>query len=153
MKKKIYLMAQILQNNNPRDFIPKSTKKKSKYQAPKKGNLHALVVIHSSLDAWIVYSSASHHMETTNDILSSIIECTGPPILMGDDSLVDVIKKGRVELDHISFENVLHIPQIFMNMILVYQITHSGSSKKLEFTPESVSILTCKTTLRLFSGR
>jgi hypothetical protein len=50
MKKQINEMAQILQKNNLGDFIPEATKKKSKDQAPKKGNPHALVVVHSSPD-------------------------------------------------------------------------------------------------------
>jgi hypothetical protein len=75
-------------------------KKKSKYQAPKKGNPHALVVVHSSPDTWIIDSGASHHMENTKDTISSITACTRTPILMGDDSPVEVTGKGRVELDH-----------------------------------------------------
>jgi hypothetical protein len=85
-------------------------------------------------------SGASHHIATTHDILSSLTACNGPPILMGCDSPIEVTGKGRVELDHGSFENVLHVPQISVNLLLVYQITHSGSGKKLEFTPNSVSI-------------
>jgi hypothetical protein len=95
MKKKIDLMVQILQKNNLRDFIPEAAKKKSEDQAPKKGNPHALVAIHSSPDAWIVDSGASHHMETTKDILSFVTACMGPPILMGDDSPVEVTEKGE----------------------------------------------------------
>ena len=62
------------------------------------------------------------------------------PILMGDDSRVEANRKGRVELDHGSFEKVLHVPQLSVNMLSVYQITHSGSGKKVEFTPNPVSI-------------
>jgi hypothetical protein len=50
------------------------------------------------------------------------------------------LEKGREELDHGSFENVLHVPKLFVNLLLVYQITHLGSGKKVEFTPDSVSI-------------
>ena len=79
-------------------------------------------------------------METKKDILSFINACMGPPILMGDESLVEVTRKWRVELDHGSFENVLHVPQLLVNLILMYHIRHSGSGKKVEFTPDSVSI-------------
>jgi hypothetical protein len=68
-------------------------------------------------------------MENTKDILYSVTPCTGPPILMGDDSLVKVIGKGRVELDHGSYENVLHVPKLSMNNLSVYQITHRLSQK------------------------
>jgi hypothetical protein len=69
-------------------------------------------------------------MTTTNDILFSVTACTWTPILMGDDSPVEVTRKGRVELDHGILENILHVPQIFMNMISMYYITHSSSRKK-----------------------
>jgi hypothetical protein len=140
MKKQIDLMAQILEKNNLGDFIPEVSKKKSKDQALKKGNPHALLAIHSSPDTWIVDSRTSHHMATIKDILSSVTACTGPPILMGDDSPIKVTRKGRVELDHESFENVLHVTQLSMNLVLVYQITHSVLGKKVEFTPDFVSI-------------
>jgi hypothetical protein len=112
MKKQIDLMTQILQKNNLGDQIPEGAKKKPEDHAPK-GNHHALVVVHSSPDAWIMDSGASHHMAATQDILSSLTTCNGPPILMGDDSPIEVSGKGRVELDHGSFENVLHVPQNF----------------------------------------
>jgi len=55
-------------------------------------------------------------MENKNDILSSLTTCMGPPILMGDDSPFEVTGKIRVELDHGIFENVLHVPQLSMNL-------------------------------------
>ena len=133
-------MVQILQKNNLEDFIPEAAKKKSEDQAPKKGNPDALVVVHFSPNTWIVYSDTSHHIKNTKDILSSITACTRPPILMGDDSLVEVTIKGRVELDHGSFENVLHVPQLFLNLLSMYHITHIGLGKKVEIIPNSMSI-------------
>jgi hypothetical protein len=62
MKKQINLMAQVLHKNNLRNFIPEGAKKKEEYQAPKKGNHHALVAINSSSNSWIIDSGASHHM-------------------------------------------------------------------------------------------
>jgi hypothetical protein len=56
-------------------------------------------------------------MKNKNDIISFVTACIGPPILMGDDSPVEVTKKGRVELDHGSFENILDVPQIFVNLL------------------------------------
>jgi hypothetical protein len=51
--------------------------------APKKGNHHALVAINSSFDSWIIDSSATHHMATKDEVFSSLIPCSRPPILMG----------------------------------------------------------------------
>jgi hypothetical protein len=61
------------------------------------------------------------------------------PILMGDDTPVVVAGEGRVELHNGSFENVLHVPNLSMNLLSVYQITQKG--KKIEFTSDLVSII------------
>jgi hypothetical protein len=79
-----------------------------------------LIAINSSLDAWIVDSGASHHMDASEVVYSSLDACKGPPILMGDNSSVEVTDKGRIELTNGSFENVLHIPKIFVNLLCVY---------------------------------
>jgi hypothetical protein len=60
-------------------------------------------------------------------------------------------KKG-VELDHGSFENVLHVPQLSVNLLSMYQITHSSSGKKVEFTPKSVSIFDMQDNSRIVVG-
>jgi hypothetical protein len=59
-------MVKALQQKNLRDYIPENAKKKLGDQLPdKRGNSHALIVIHTSPNAWILDSSASHHMEIT----------------------------------------------------------------------------------------
>jgi hypothetical protein len=133
-------MAQTLQQNNLGKIIPEGVKKqKEEDHAPKKGNHHALVAINSSSDSWIIYSGATHHMATKDEVFSSLSPCSRPPILMGDDTPVAVAGQGRVELDNGSFENVLHVPKISMNLFSVYQISQKG--KKVEFTSDSVSII------------
>jgi hypothetical protein len=74
MQKQIDLMSQILQKNNLGDRIPKGSKKKKPEDLnSKKGNSnHALIVINSSLDAWIVDSGASHHMDASEAFYSSL---------------------------------------------------------------------------------
>jgi hypothetical protein len=49
---------------------------------------------------------------------------------MGDDTPVAVAGEGRVELLYGSFENVLHVPKLCINLLSVYQITQTG--KKFE---------------------
>jgi hypothetical protein len=91
MKKHIDLMAHALQKNNLGNFIPEGVnKKKEEDHAPNKGNHHALVTINSSSDSWIIDSGASHHMETKEEVLSSLSPCSRPPILMGDDTPIAV---------------------------------------------------------------
>jgi hypothetical protein len=114
-------------------------KQKKEDPSPKKGNRHALVTINSSSNSWIIYSGASHHMSAKDEILSSLSPCSRPPILMGDDTPIAVAGEGRVELHNGSFENVLHVPNLSMNLLLVYQITQKG--KKVEFTSDSVSVI------------
>ena len=108
---------------------------------PRKANSsHALISINSSPYAWIVDSGASHHMDATKEAFSSLDACKGPPILMWDDSPVDITGKGRIELNHGSFEDVLHVPKLLVNLLFVYQITHSSTGKRFEFTPNAVDI-------------
>ena len=47
---------------------------------------------------------------------------------MGDDTLVAVATEGRVELHNASFENVLHVPNLSMNLLLVYHIIQKGKN-------------------------
>jgi hypothetical protein len=107
-------------------------KKKEEYHASKKGNHHALVAINSSFDSQIIDSGASHHMAVKEEVFTSLSSCSRPPILMGDDTPITVAGKGRVELPNGSFENVLHVPNISINFLSVYQITQTG--KRVEFT-------------------
>jgi hypothetical protein len=125
-------MSQILQQNHLGDRIPEGARKK-KPEDPnsKKGNSsHALIAVNSSLDAWIVDSGASHHLDASEEVYSSLDACKGPHILMGDNSFVKFIGKGRIELTNGSFKNVLHVPNFFVNFICVYQITSSSTGKK-----------------------
>jgi hypothetical protein len=142
MKNKIDLMSQILQQNNLGYRIPEGAKKKKPEDLnSKKGNSsHALISINSSLDAWIVDLGASHHMAASESVCSSLDACKGPPILMGDNSSVEVTGKGRIELTNGSFENVLHVPKIYVNLLSVYQMTNFGTGKKFIFTPNSMGI-------------
>jgi hypothetical protein len=121
-QKQIDLMSQILQQNNLGDRIPEDAKKKKpEDRNPKKGNSSlALIAINSSRDAWIVNLGASHHMAASKEVYSSLDVCKGPPILMGDNSSVEVTGKGRIELTNGSFENVLYVPKLSVNLLSVY---------------------------------
>jgi hypothetical protein len=59
---------------------------------------------------------------------------------MGDDYPIEVWCRGRVYLDHGLFQDVLIVSNIPVNLLSIYQITHSGSGKKVELTPDSVII-------------
>ena len=78
------------------------------------------IAINSSPYVWIADSSTSHHMAATKEALSSLDACKGPPIRMGDDSPVEITDKGKIELNHGSFEYVLHVPKLLVNILSVY---------------------------------
>jgi hypothetical protein len=59
-------------------------------------------------------------MVASKVVYSSLDACKGPPILMGDNSSIEVTRKGRIELTNGSFENVLHVPKLFVNLLSVY---------------------------------
>ena len=48
--------------------------------------------------------------------------------------------KGRIDLDHGQFNNVLYVPGLASNLLSVYQMTHTGSPKKVIFSPDEVEI-------------
>jgi hypothetical protein len=111
-----------------------------------------LIAINSSLDSWIVDSGASHHMVSSKVVYSSLDACKGPPILMGDNSYIKVIDKGRIELTNRSFENVLHVPKLSSNLLSIYQMTNFGIEKKVIFTPNSMDIYDMQTNSRVSIG-
>jgi hypothetical protein len=140
MKKQIDLMTEVLHMNNLGDFIPEGSKKKKEEDcAPKKGNHHALVAINSSFDSRILDFGASHHMEDKEEVFTSLTSCSGPPILMGDDIPIAVVGEGRVELPNGSFENVLHVPNLSINLLSVYQIAQT--CRRVEFISDSIILL------------
>jgi hypothetical protein len=104
-----------------------------------------LIAINSSPDAWIIDSGESHHMATSEAVYSSLDAWKGPPIMMGDNSSIEVTGKGRIELTNESFENVLHVPKLSVNLLSVYQMTNSGTRKKVIFTPNVLDIYDMQT--------
>jgi hypothetical protein len=154
MKKNIYLMSQLLHQSNLGDHIPEGAKKKKpKDLNSKKGNSsHALIAINSSPDAWIINSGASHHMAASKEVYSSLDACKRPPIFVGDNSSFEVTIKGRIELTNRSFDNVLHVPKFFVNLLSMYQMMNSGTGNKFIFTPNSLDIYDMKTNSRVSIG-
>jgi hypothetical protein len=92
-------------------------------------------------------------MDSTKEFYSSLDACKGPPIMMGDNSPFEVTGKGRIELTNISFENVLHIPKLSVNLLSMYQVTNFGIEKKLIFTPNLVGIYDMQTNSKVATGK
>ena len=154
MKKTIDFMAQTLQQHNLGDHIPENAEKKSREKAPDpRGNGDALIALLSAPQEWIIDSGASHHMASSKESFSSLHAYSGPPILMGDNSAVAATGQGRVQFEDGIFENVLHIPRLFVNLLSVYQMTHTSSRRKVEFTLDSVSIYDMQTNLKIATSK
>ena len=47
-------------------------------------------------------------MISTKEAFTSLEILKGPPIVLGDDSLSESLGKGRIDLDHGKFSNVLY---------------------------------------------
>ena len=59
---------------------------------------------------------------------------------MVNNSKVKTKGKGSVKLEHGSFKDVLFVPSLASNLLSVYQMTHTGSQKRVIFGPDSVEI-------------
>jgi hypothetical protein len=71
---------------------------------------------------------------------SSIEESTRYPIYLGDATTAKVCGEGIVDIEGGCFTNVIHVPSLFENILSIYQITHSSSGRKVEFTTDSAVI-------------
>ena len=60
--------------------------------------------------------------------------------------------EGIVEIEGGYFTIVLHFPSLSKNILLIYQSTHSGSGRKVEFTSDSVVITNISTGSQLAHG-
>ena len=69
----------------------------------------------SSSPSFIIDSGASRHMVSTKEAFTSLDKSKGPPIVLGDDSLTESLGKGRIDLDHGQFSNVLYVPGLASN--------------------------------------
>ena len=139
MKKKIYMLTQLLEKNNI-SLLDFSKKSEGGSNSEDRKRVHALVAGTSILPSFIIDSGASRHMVSTKEIFSSLDMSKGPPIVLGDDSLTDSLGKGRIDLDHGKFNNVLYVPGLASNLLSMYQMTHTGSPKKVIFSPDDVEI-------------
>ena len=74
----------------------------------------------SSSPSFMIDSGASRHMVSTMEAFSSLDMSKGPPIVLGDDSLTDSLGKGRIDIDHGKFNNVLYVPGLSSNLLSVY---------------------------------
>jgi hypothetical protein len=94
----------------------------------------------SSSDEWLIDSGASYHMAKDKAIFSSLNECNTKEIFVGDDRSLSVVGSGTIQVQNGHFNDVLCVPDLSCNLLSVYQITHSGEGKTVEFSPHQVII-------------
>ena len=68
----------------------------------------------SSSPSFITDFGASRHMVLTKESFSSL------DIIFGDDSFTDSLGKGRIDIDHGKFNNVLYVPGLASNLLSMY---------------------------------
>ena len=133
MKKKIDMLTQHLEKNNI-SLLECTRKREGGSNSDDKERVCALVARNSRSSTLIIDSRASRHTVSTRETLSSLDDSKGTNIFLGDDSVNDILGKGRIDLDHGSFNDVLYVPGLVANLLSVYQITHTGSPKKVIFS-------------------
>jgi hypothetical protein len=94
----------------------------------------------SSFDEWLIDSGASYHMAKDKDIFVALNECNTKKIFFGDNRSLSVEVSGTIQVENGHFNDVLCVPSLSCNLLSVYQITHSGEGKSVEFSPHQVVI-------------
>ena len=124
------MLTQIMEKNNI--SLPNSSKKREGgSNSEDRERVHALVAGRSSSPSFIIDSGASRHMVSTKEAFTSLDMSKGSPIVLGDDSLTESLGKGRIDLDHGKFNNVLYVPGLASTLLSVYQMTHTRSPTKV----------------------
>lgn len=89
---------------------------------------------------WLIDSGASYHMAKNKTMFSSLNDYNTKNIYVGDHRSLSVVGIGTVHLDNGQFNDVLCVLILSCNLLSVYQITHSGEGKIIEFSPHDVVI-------------
>jgi hypothetical protein len=88
-------------------------------------------------------------MDSLEAVYSSLDACKGPPILMGENSSVEVTDKGRTKMTNGIFKNMLHVPKLSVNLLSIYQMINSSTRKKVIIKPNFVDIYDMQTNSRV----
>jgi hypothetical protein len=74
------------------------------------------------------------------ETFSTLNECNTKKIFVGDDRSLSVEVSGTIQVENGRFNDVLCVPSLSCNLLSVYQITHSGEGKTVEFSTHQVVI-------------
>jgi hypothetical protein len=107
----------------------------------------------TSYNEWLIDSRASHHMDKDKTIFYSLNECNNNKIFVCDDRSLSVVGHGIVQVDNGHFDDVVCVPSLPCNLLSVYQITHLGEGKTIEFSSHQVVIKDLKVPKNLLTTR
>ena len=79
-------------------------------------------------------------MVSKRETFSSLDDSKGPKMVLGNEFITNSLGKGRIDLDHGSFNNVLYVSGLAFNLLSVYQMTHTGTRKKVILSNDDVEI-------------
>jgi hypothetical protein len=79
-------------------------------------------------------------MDKEKAIFSTLNECNTKKIFVGYDRSLSVVGSRTVQVANGHFNDVLCVPSLSCNLLSVYQITHPGEDKTVEFSPHQVVI-------------
>ena len=79
-------------------------------------------------------------MPKNKAMFSSLNDCNTEKNYAGDDRALSVVGSRTIHLDNGKFYDVLCVPTLPCNLLSVFQITHSGEGKTVEFSPHDVVI-------------
>ena len=74
-------------------------------------------------------------MDKSKAMFYSLNDCITKNLYVGDDRSLSVVGFRAIHLDNGQFNDVLCVPILSCNLLFVYQITHSGDGKTVEFSP------------------
>jgi len=86
----------------------------------------------SSSNEWLIDYGAYHHMNKDKTIFLLLMNVT-PQIFFSDDRSLNVVGYGTIQIDNDHFNDVSCVSSICYNLLSLYQITHLGECKTIEF--------------------
>jgi hypothetical protein len=89
-------------------------------------------------DEWFIDSGESYHMAKDKAIFSALNKCNTKKIFVDDDISLSVVGSGTIQVENGHFNDVSCVPNLSCNLLSIYQITHLGEGKTIEFSPHQV---------------
>jgi hypothetical protein len=88
----------------------------------------------SSFDEWLIEYGASYHMAKDKAVFFILNKYNTKKIFVVDDRSLSVVGSRTVQVYNGHFNDVLCVPSLSCNLLSIYQITHSGEGKTVEFS-------------------